>query len=47
MSKKNGMVVDEDGDKAWYKDGELHRDDGPAIVCANGETGTSTDNYTE
>jgi len=23
------------GDKGWYKDGQLHREDGPAIECAN------------
>ena len=34
---KNGMIVDEDGTKRWYLDGELHREDGPAIVRANGE----------
>ena len=25
-----------DGRKEWYKDGKLHRDDGPAIECADG-----------
>jgi len=34
---KNGMIVDVWGDKWWYKDGKLHREDGPAIERANGD----------
>ena len=33
---KNGIYI-EDGDRYWYKDGELHRVDGPAIEYANGD----------
>jgi hypothetical protein len=29
--------IDEDGTKRWLKDGELHREDGPAIEDANGD----------
>jgi hypothetical protein len=30
--------IDEDGDTFWYNfDGELHRDDGPAVIRANGD----------
>jgi hypothetical protein len=28
---KNGIEIDEDGNKRWYKDDNLHREDGPAI----------------
>lgn len=28
---KNGLFVLSDGTKEWYKDGKLHRDDGPAL----------------
>ena len=31
--------IDKDGNKRWYKNGELHRDDGPAIEWANGSKG--------
>jgi len=33
---KNGMVVDSDGDKYWYLNDVLHRDDGPAQEWADG-----------
>jgi len=33
---KNGCVVDELGNKCWFKDAELHREDGPAIEHLNG-----------
>jgi len=26
----------ENGEKRWYKNGKLHRDDGPATECSNG-----------
>ena len=29
-------VIDKDGNKHWYKEGEYHRDDGPAVENANG-----------
>jgi len=25
------------GTKYWYKNGDLHREDGPAVECANGD----------
>jgi len=28
---KNGLVIDNDGNKYWYKDNLYHREDGPAI----------------
>ena len=32
-----GCLIDRDNDKSWYKDGELHREEGhPAIEFANG-----------
>lgn len=31
-SSKTGMFIDECGKKEWYKNGKLHREDGPAIV---------------
>jgi len=33
----NGCVVDLDGDKFWYKDDQLHREDGPAIDSVVGK----------
>ena len=30
------VIVDVDGTKSWYLNDELHREDGPAIECANG-----------
>jgi hypothetical protein len=30
------LTILEDGTKRWYLNGELHREDGPAIECANG-----------
>ena len=31
-------VINEYGDTCWYdSDGELHRDDGPAVIYANGD----------
>ena len=33
---EDGMHVDEYGNKVWYKDGQYHREDGPAIIWANG-----------
>jgi hypothetical protein len=34
---KNGLVIDEYGHRWWYKDDELHREDGPAIEYTNGD----------
>ena len=33
---KNGKIVDGYGTVRWYKDGNLHRDEGPAIEWTNG-----------
>lgn len=30
------MKVDEDGNREWWLNGGLHREDGPAFECANG-----------
>ena len=34
---KNGRYKDKYGTVCWYKDGELHREDGPAIEWAHGD----------
>jgi N-acetylneuraminic acid mutarotase len=34
---KYEVKVYTNGDKAWYLNGELHREDGPAIEYANGD----------
>jgi len=34
---KNGLIIGNDGDKKWYKNDELHRDDGPACEWENGD----------
>jgi hypothetical protein len=33
---KNGLHIDEHGNKCWYLDDKLHRQDGPAEEWANG-----------
>ncbi len=33
---KNGKHTDPDGTQHWCKDGNLHRDDGPAVIYSNG-----------
>jgi hypothetical protein len=33
---RNGLIVDDQGTKAWYLNGKLHREDGPAIEDADG-----------
>jgi hypothetical protein len=33
---KNGLHIDEHGNKCWYLNGKLHRQDGPALEWANG-----------
>ena len=33
---KNGWITDRNGNKSHYKNGQLHRDDGPAWIGANG-----------
>lgn len=34
---KNGRYVDEYGIVSWYKDGEKHREDGPAVEWSDGD----------
>jgi hypothetical protein len=34
--KKNGMPVNRNGSLFWYRDGELHREDGPAVIKPDG-----------
>jgi hypothetical protein len=36
MTQNNGLLVDEDGNRFWYENGQLHRTDGPAIEHASG-----------
>ena len=36
MAVKNGLYVEVNGDRFWYKDDKLHREDGPAVVWADG-----------
>ena len=31
-----GCVIDGDGDKAWFLNGKIHREDGPALEWADG-----------
>lgn len=33
---KNGLYIHSSGDKVWYKNGVLHREDGPAIEFPDG-----------
>ncbi len=35
---RNGLIVGYGGDKFWYKDDQLHREDGPAIEFALGRS---------
>ena len=34
--KKNGLIVDTDGNQRWYLNDKRHRTDGPAVVYADG-----------
>ena len=34
---KNRMIEFANGDKRWYRDGKLHREDGPAVEFADGD----------
>jgi hypothetical protein len=34
---KNGLIVDNDGTKYWFLNGQHHRTNGPAIEYANGD----------
>ena len=33
---KNGLYIDIQGTKEWYKNGKLHREDGPAVIHSDG-----------
>ena len=33
---QDGKCIDSVGNEKWYKDGFLHRDDGPAVILSNG-----------
>lgn len=33
---KNGLEIDSKGNKSWWKDDVLHREDGPAVEWVNG-----------
>jgi hypothetical protein len=37
VKKKSGCEINEFGTKRWYLNGELHREDGPALEFADGE----------
>jgi hypothetical protein len=37
VDKRTGVTIDENGDKVWRLDGDIHRTDGPAIEFANGD----------
>jgi len=34
----SGVLIDEDGDKFWYRNGKLHREDGPALIVRRDNT---------
>ena len=34
---KNGLLIDEQGARHWFQNGQLHRTDGPAIERASGD----------
>ena len=36
MEMKPDLVIDENGNKKWYWNGDYHREDGPAIEYSNG-----------
>ena len=35
-SNKSNPIIDSNGTQKWYKEGNLHRDDGPAIIWSDG-----------
>jgi|WetSurSiteA1Bulk_404760.scaffolds.fasta_scaffold135878_2 hypothetical protein len=37
IKMKNGLIVDPDGIKIYYKDDQYHREDGPAIEWPDGD----------
>lgn len=36
MGSREVVLGDRDGTRRWFRDGEFHRDDGPAVERANG-----------
>ena len=34
---RNGLIIDTNGTKCWYRHGKFHRTDGPAVERANGD----------
>ena len=36
LKKFNGEHINSNGTQRWYKDGELHREDGPSIIYTDG-----------
>ena len=34
---RNGLVIYSNGDKYWYKNDKLHRENGPAVESPNGD----------
>lgn len=39
-----GSIENESGDVAWYLDGKVHREDGPAVIWENGVKSWYLDN---
>ena len=37
QEEEHKYKVDQDGHQFWFQSGELHREDGPAIIWANGD----------
>lgn len=35
-TSREGLIEDSNGDKSWYQNGLLHREDGPAQIYENG-----------
>jgi len=35
---RDGLYIDQVGNKRYYQNGKLHRIDGPAVIWASGET---------
>ncbi len=43
--KKYTVKTDNNGDKLWFLNGKLHREDGPAVELANGDKSWYLDGY--
>jgi hypothetical protein len=37
VDQMNGLFVSTDGTQFWYKDGNIHREDGPAVIYPDGD----------